>query len=201
MAASRQKRKEGKAPDLPPERALPEFERQLAALQNFKDRNAIEARSHFEEWRHYTQILIEKTFGDQSSNLSAFYRVLQRGEHNIMGIPPYVQQRNLERFVEGYELLLNSIIKELRLMMPEAEIKGAYEPGQEFEIYRDLKKLIQSAKGEILLIDNYVDRELFELYVDGVDHSVLIRLLTANISASRQSRRSTQRVIQAFIFL
>ena len=40
---------------------------------------------------------------------------------------------------------------------PENEVKAAYEPSHEFEVYRDLKKLIDSATGEIFLIDNYLD--------------------------------------------
>ena len=177
------KQTESKPPDLAPERALREFETQLATLMNFKGRNYFDVRQEFEEWQHYTKTLIEKTFGNASSNLSGFYRVLQRGDFNIMGIPSPVQQRNFQRFVEGYEPLLNSMIREIRLKLPENEVKGAYEPGQEFEVYRDLKKLIDSAKGEIFLIDNYLDRELFELYVDKVAAGIQIRLLTGKVSS------------------
>jgi len=35
--------------------------------------------------------------------------------------------------------MLRSSITELELMMPEPQLTGAYQPGDEYEFYRDLK--------------------------------------------------------------
>src|SRR5437867_8043334 len=67
------------------------------------------------------------------------------------------EQLNFEARVVEEESCLRSTIKELELMIPEPEIAGAYEPGEEYQFYRDLKTIVGFSARELFIIDNYLD--------------------------------------------
>ena len=71
-------------PSLPPEKAHPALRKQLAALKELEGRNYQEVDTTEQEWQHLTQSIIEKTFGNPSSNLDKFYRARSAGDHQIM---------------------------------------------------------------------------------------------------------------------
>ena len=67
-------------------------------------------------------------------------------------------------------------------MLPEPEIGGAYEPGDDYQFYRDLKTVVGFATKELFVIDNFLDNQLFDVYVANVGPSVMVRALTRQVA-------------------
>ena len=173
-----------KEPTIAPERALRAITQQLEGLQKLKNRTYEEADAEETEWEHLTRSIIEAGFGDPSSSLSKFNMATRAGQHNMMGIHPRQRQNNFESRVKAQEALLRSLMSTLRLQLPEGEIKGVYEPGDEYDFYRDLSSLIQAATRDILIVDAYLDEQLFNLFVSKASGSAMVRILSNKIGAN-----------------
>ena len=173
-----------KEPTLSPERTLRSISQQLEDLQKLKNRNYQEADAEETEWEHLTRGIIEAGFGDPSSSLNKFHMATAAGQHNLMGISTRQRQINFESRVKAQEALLRSLISTLRLQLPEEEIKGVYESGDEYEFYRDLSSLIVTATKDILIVDAYLDEQLFNLYVSKVCDTATVRILSNKIGSN-----------------
>ena len=167
--------------DLAPERAVKALRRQLEGLRKLKNRNYQEAEMDETEWMHLTQNIIEGAFGKSSTNLHKFYAARSAGSHNIRGISRQQRQRNFELRIKEYEALLRSLIETMKLQLPEEEIQGVYNPGGAYDFYRDLSSLVEAATNEILIVDAYLDEEVFNLYVSKVPDSATVRILSDKI--------------------
>ena len=170
-----------KEPILAPHRALKKLNQQLEALQKFKNRGYREAEAEETEWKHFTENIIEAAFGNPSTSLNKFYLARSAGVHSIMGISPRQRQVNFELRIKEYEALLRSLVKTLELQLPEEEVKGVYEPNDEYGFYRDLSSLVASATNDILIVDAYLDEKVFNLYVSQVPDATAIRILSKKI--------------------
>lgn len=78
-------------------------------------------------------------------------------------------------------------IAELEASMPEAEIKGAYDAGDEYAFYRDLKDIMVQAKTELFIVDNYLNTEFFELYVAAVKPGITLRIMTDQLKGNLEA--------------
>lgn len=54
----------------------------------------------------------------------------------------------------------------------------AYHAGQVYELYRDIKAIIESGKDEVLIIDAYVNEEVIDLYLEKLPFGIKIMILT-----------------------
>lgn len=91
---------------------------------------------------------------------------------------PRLKQQNFESRILSMEACLTAILQEIEMNLPEREVKDSYSPSNEYEVYRDIKKILSTAKTSIMIVDPYVSREIFEFYVDGIERSVQIRVIT-----------------------
>jgi hypothetical protein len=173
-----------KQPTLAPDRALRAIAEQLEAIQKLKNRNCQQAEVEETEWAHLTQSIIEAAFGDPSSALSKFHMARAAGHHNVTGISPRQRQSNFEQRIQQHEALLHSLISTPKLQLPEEEIQGVYEPGDEYAFYRDLSSLVEAATQDVFFVDGYLDERVFNLYVSKVPNGVPVRILTNNIGAN-----------------
>lgn len=173
-----------KEPTLPPERTLRAITQQLENLHKLKNRSYQEADAEETEWEHLTRSIIEAGFGDPSSSLSKFHMATTAGQHNMMGVSPRQRQINFESRVRAQEALLRSLVSTLRLQLPEEEIKGVYEAGDDYDFYRDLSSLIVTATKDILIVDAYLDEQLFNLYVSKVPDNATVRILSNRIGSN-----------------
>jgi len=175
-------------PDLPPERAYAALSKQLEALQELKRLSYSEAETRENEWSQLTGKLIMRAFGSDSPNRNHFSRALSAGDHFIVpfgyAVDTGLDQRNYEARTQAYEAVLNSCLAELRLDLPEPEIQGVFEPGQEYEFYRAVKQILGLATREVFVIDPYLSPELFDVYAGAIPRTVSFRLLSANIPSS-----------------
>lgn len=169
---------------MPPDRALRALTQQLEGLQRLKNRTYEAADAEETEWEHLTRSIIEAAFGDPSSSLGKFHMATAAGQHNLMGISPRQRQINFELRLKEQEALLRSLISLLRLQLPEEEIKGVYEPGEEYAFYRDLSSLIVTAEQDIFIVDAYLDERVFDLYVAKVANSASVHILSNKIGAN-----------------
>ncbi len=67
-----------------------------------------------------------------------------------------------------------------------------YPAGRDYDFYRDFKQIMQSAKTSIMIVDPYVDEDLFDLYVSKLLPHLSIRLLI------KQPKLSFKKVIEKF---
>ena len=182
--ATRRSQPSAVLPSLSPERAKSALKAQLATLQNMRGQRYYDAESAEQEWVQLTARVVAHAFGDPNPNLSSFYVAKSAGDYAIIpfggGIDHNGNQRNFELRIRSLESFLRACLAELELLAPESEIKGAYAPGDEYEFYSDIKSILSTAKSSILIIDPYLSREIFEIYVSGIERSVKIKVLTSN---------------------
>jgi hypothetical protein len=160
---------------------------QLESLQKLKGRKYNEADAEKTQWEDQTESIIEAAFGNPSSELKRFYVARSAGSYNVMGISPAQQQHNFDQQVQELDSLLQALIATLRLQLPEEEVKGVYDAGDEYAFYRDLSALVQAATQDILIVDAYLDENLFNLYVSKVPDGV--PSASSQIASARTWRR------------
>lgn len=93
-------------------------------------------------------------------------------------------QYNFEQRVEKFTALLRSSLAELEFMLPTTEIAGSYEPGEEYQSYREPKTIVGFGAKELFIVENCLDTHLFDVYMDRVSPAVTIRVLTNQVDAT-----------------
>ena len=85
--------------------------------------------------------------------------------------------------VQQVRMLLTNEVKRLEFVLGE-QIRPIYGPGAQYDFYRNLKGLIRSAERELFLIDPYIDRDSFDLYLGDLDPAVRGRILARKHASS-----------------
>lgn len=182
MTPSRRTQPQPTPPDLSPDRAYAALSTQLESLGGLKRLpfRAVEGKE--KEWVQLTGNIIRRAFGSDNPNVSHFGYAKSAGEYFVVpfgrAIDPGLDQRNYEARIQAYEAVLNSCLSELRLDLPEPEIQSVFEPGQEYEFYRAVKTILGFARKEILVVDPYINSEMFDVYAGSIPRTVTFRLLT-----------------------
>lgn len=177
---------------LPPEKSLSLLSQQLTELEKLKGRSYSEAKDDEDQWQHLTTQIIWQAFDHTSSNHIRFQTAANAGDHTMRSDFPGAyrgqprDQPNFEARIKAFEALLKTIIKELEMFLPDTAIKGAYGPGDDYEFYRDFKTIIETARRSLFIIDNYLDVQIFDLYVERVEIGVEIRILTDQLRGALQ---------------
>ena len=178
---------EPKGPTWTPEQTLRVLKQQLEKLQPFKGKNHREVRNVETQWSQLTQAAVINGFGEQSHNLSNFHSARSAGVHSMMGVSEWQQQQNYDQRIAEYEAMLHSSIAEIEVALPEAEVRGAYDAGDEWAFYKDLKGIMATAKDDIFIVDNYLSTEIFELYAAALRPGVTFRLLTDQLRGNLEA--------------
>jgi hypothetical protein len=97
------------------------------------------------------------------------------------------EQEDFQLVTAKQETAILASIEELEMNLPEAELKGAYEAGDEFAFYKDLKGIVSVALKDLFIVDNYLNTEFFELYVEPIATPVSVRILTDQVRGSLQT--------------
>lgn len=163
----------------------------MEKLQSIKGQDYRTSRNAEEEWFQLTRKLILRSFGSGSPNYRDFGYARSAGETRIMvtgwgghpGVDHQQNQRNFEARLAAYENVLKSSLTELELDLPEPEIRGVYEPGEEYEFYIDVKSRVSLTQNALFVIDPYLSTEIFDVYADAIPRTVQFRLLGANVPA------------------
>jgi hypothetical protein len=173
-------------PDWPPEQALRVLRQQLDDLQKLRGRRHDEAHNDEEQWAQLTMAGLIHGFGPASHNIKHYYGARSAGQHNMYGISDHQRQINFQLRIDAYESTVKSSIAELEAGLPEAAVKGAYAAGDEFAFYKELKSIIAAATKDIFIVDNYLNTEFFELYVEPIRPGTPVRILTDKIKGTLQ---------------
>jgi hypothetical protein len=176
-----------KGPTWTPEQTLRVLRQQLERLEQFKGKNHQEVSNEEDQWAQLTQAAVINGFGEHSHNLSNFYSARSAGIHNIMGVSEWQQQQNYNQRIAGYEALIRSSIAEVEVLLPEAQVRGAYDAGDEWAFYKDLKDILTTARVDIFIVDNYLNTEIFELYAAAVRPGVTFRLLADQLRGNLEA--------------
>jgi hypothetical protein len=176
-----------KRPDWSPEQTLRVLRQQLEKLQPFRGKNRQEMDRDEQVWKQVTEGAFVHGFGEGSHNLGHYYSARSAGVHNIMGVSEYQRQLNYNARIERFEATLLSSIAELESSLPEPEVRGAYDAGDEWAFYKDLKEMLTTAKADIFIVDNYLNTEIFELYAVAVQPGVAFRLLTDQLKGNLEA--------------
>jgi hypothetical protein len=168
--------------DFLPEKTYVALKKQLAALDAFRGRNFREVENEEREWKNFTLTILHHGFGENSENVSQFHHAKWAGQHHGGGMSLGLIQQNFDKRIEAFAAMLRSSLAELKLLMPQPEIAGAYEPGDEYQFYRDLRTIVGFAEKDLFITDNYLDTELFDVYMGNVNPAVTIRVLTGRVS-------------------
>lgn len=99
-------------------------------------------------------------------------------------MPEHQLQQNFELRLRAFDVLTRSLIEHLALHLPDDDIKGAYKPGEQYELYRDLSKIISVATREVMIVDAYLDKASFNLYVEKDNKVVSVRVLSNRVSSN-----------------
>jgi hypothetical protein len=177
-------------PSLDPKRAHTHLKKQLQALQSFKGRKYNEAEYDEQQWTQLTEGIVEKAFGSPSTASENFRSARFAGNHSFVmgrGIPPQQHQSNFQQRIAELEAFLKGAIAQLELDIPDEEIQGHYDVGQEYEFYRDVKQILALANTEVFIIDPYLSDDIFNLYADGINRSIRLRILSNNIPVTTGS--------------
>jgi len=180
-------RPQPRGPDWPQERTLRVLKQQLEGLQGFKGKNHRAMENDEEAWSQTTEGAMVHGFGEDSHNVSHFHMARWAGTHSMMGISDYQQQVNYDKRIEKFEANLRGSIAELEASMSETAIKGAYDAGDEYAFYKDLKDIMAQAKADIFIVDNYLDTEFFELYVAVVKPGITLRIMTNQLKGNLEA--------------
>jgi hypothetical protein len=184
---ARSRAPEPKQPDWPPEKTLRVLRQQLEALQLIRGKKFREVENEENEWVQFTGNAIIHGFGENSQNERNFSMACHAGEYSMMGTSEGQLQKNFELRVERFQATLASSIKELEVSLPEAELRGAYDPGDEFAFYVDLKGILVAAASDVFIVDNYLSPEFFELYVTPIQKHVSVRIVTDEIRGNLEA--------------
>jgi len=178
------RKQELKEADWPPDRTMRILKQQREALQSFRGKTFREVDHEEQEWAEFTLSALIHGFGEGSQNVSNYYGARSAGVYNLMGISDFQRQKNFELRIERYQATLSSSIRELEAMLPEADLRGAYESGDDFAFYLDLKGILMSAAKEVFIIDNYLNTDFFEMYVSPIPAGVFVRILTDQLKGN-----------------
>jgi hypothetical protein len=79
--------------------------------------------------------------------------------------------------------ILQCAIADLEIQVPELPPQ-AFGPGAVYEFHKALLDLLASATSELLIVDPYLDEQIFDAYISIVPPQVVVRLLTFKYAAS-----------------
>lgn len=87
-------------------------------------------------------------------------------------------------FKTGYRLhrdVLNELEKEFcgyEKDFHEEGFEWIYDKGDNYDIYKDIKSIVNKAKKEVFIVDGYPNEDIYHLYLDGIPNSTEIKFLT-----------------------
>jgi hypothetical protein len=171
-----------KPADWPHDKTHAALKKQLAELESLRGRNYHETEHEEQQWENLTLNIFIHGFGEDSENVAQFYHARSAGTHYIGRMSPGLIQSNYNKRIEAYAATIRSSLAELELMMPQPEIGGSYSTGDEYTFYRDLKTIVGFATRELLIVDNYLDTQLFDVYMENLSASVAVRVLTDKVA-------------------
>jgi hypothetical protein len=165
-----------------PDRSVRELNRLVIELDELDGKNNRSGADSETSWKQKSVNVFSRAFSSDSANHRNLMHARSAGSYTLYGGDD--DEQNYRDRLSAYRIAMSTAIDDLRMSMPELEIRGVYEGGDEYQFCRDLRTLFQGASTEVFVIDPYLDGQLFDLYVDQVNVPAKIRILTSNLSST-----------------
>lgn len=176
-------------PSISQDMALETLSTLLHAFEEFSAKPYPQVSAEEQEWQLTTEGIVIRAFGQHSAQHNNFARAKNAGisslqmvaygdyGHNDIEIAADKQQMFEHRII-AYRASVRAMVKELQLIAPRIEKTGVYDSGNPFSFYLDLSQLLRTATARILIVDAYLGREVFELYLEPIPSNIRISILT-----------------------
>lgn len=174
-------------PDFPPEKTYRALQKQLKAVQELCGRSYRDSDNIVREWKNLTMIIFVHGFGEGSKNVEQLNNADSAGGFWFPGMSDQEIQENFKSRMEAFAATVSSSLAELEMLMPEPEITGAYDAGQDYQFYKDLKVIVALAANDLFVVDNYLDAQLFDVYMERLSSSVYVQVLTNKVNDALRS--------------
>jgi len=165
-----------------PEQAVPLLEQLIQQVEEIKDSDRGSPR--VTEWRQTAASLLEAAFGGDSQNLQAFETAKTSNYVYLPGAPDSEYQKMHVDATIASGAVLQSAVKQLRWKLKDPH-QVFLPAGSQHDAYIELRKIVQLAANEILIVDNYVDHTLWQLLTN-LHQGVRIRILTSKMKGDFQ---------------
>ena len=97
---------------------------------------------------------------------------------------PYIPTMMRDMGVSNIIGILHRAIADLELRMPTG-VDQVFGPGAVYDFFKALRELLASARQSILIVDPYLDEQIFDAYLSSVSPQVTVRLLCGKSAALR----------------
>jgi hypothetical protein len=159
-------------PSLPPAKAIPILENLILQSDVVLKETSDSLR---QQWTHSAKGGLLAALGNQHPNIEAF-EAAQQGGFYYPGITDAAIQEQVNDSVRQMVSVLKSTVDQLRWQLPDP--KQVFLPaGSAHDAYVEIRKIVQLATTEILIVDTYVDGTLWELLTN-VPPKTKIRIMT-----------------------
>jgi hypothetical protein len=166
----------------PPEQTHAALKKQLASVEQLRGKDRHEAEHEERAWSNLTENILSRGFGVISNNVHQFKHARLVGATWAPSMSEETLQQHFQRRMDAFAAVVRSSMEELELMMPQPEIAGSYEPGDVYEFYVDLKTVVGFAAKELLIVDNFLDTQIFDVYMQNLNPLVTVRVLTQRVA-------------------
>jgi hypothetical protein len=169
---ARQKQPPTVAPSLPADRAVPILENLIAQADAvLKDTTG----AMRQQWVPTAKGALIAALGNQHSNVEAFVSAEQGGIY-LMGMTDADIRAQNDDLLRQMTAVLKSTVEQLRWQLPDPT-QVFLPAGSSHDAYIGIRKIIQLATTEILIVDTYVDETLWQLLTN-VPPTTKIRVMT-----------------------
>lgn len=124
------------------------------------------SRQHF-EWLGKTHALIARWNSMEANSFSLFSGLLSR---------PQTRESNLMQLMG----ILHRALADLQLDT-HSKADQAFGPGAVYDFFKALKDLLSTATKTVMVVDPYMDDQVFDTYVSGINPTVSVKLLTTKV--------------------
>ncbi len=163
------------APTLPPVKAIPILENLILKAEMLHNERSDSGQRR--QWTHTGEGALLAAHGDKHPNIQAF----GAAQCGVYG--PYDNEETFRRKANEQlgrmVAVLKSTIEQLRWQLPDPQ-QVFLPAGSAHDAYLEIRKIIQSATSEILIVDSYVDGTLWTLLTN-LSASTKIRIMTTQM--------------------
>jgi hypothetical protein len=165
----------------PPEQTHAALKKQLASLEQLRGKNHSAAEHEERAWSNLTENILSRGFGTIRNNIAQFKQTKVVGGSWSPSMTEATMQYNFQRRMDAFAAVVRSSMEELELTLPQPEVVGSYEPGDVYQFYLDLKTVVGFASKMLFIVDNFLDTQIFDVYMENLNPLVAVRVLTQEV--------------------
>lgn len=159
-------------PSFPPDKAIPILENLISQSDAVLRETSDSVR---QQWAHNGRGALVAALGSQHSNVEAFIAAQERGFYFSGMTDAHIREQD-DGKIRHMVAVLKSTVEQLRWQLPDSA-QVFLPAGSAHNAYIEIRKIVQLATTEILIVDTYVDGTLWQLLTN-VPPTTKIRIMT-----------------------